>query len=89
MELNLVRGFHCHRWTGAVVAFMLVVAAHGCGSSPPTGSGPVAGAGSVSAEVLKPEQLWKYEGQGNARHKVPITRREKRKLLREAQQKPG
>ena len=70
-----------------VCLVVLAVAAYGCGSSPPTASVVGLGVGKGAAELLRPEQLWKYEGVGKDKHKVPISRRERVKLLREAQKK--
>ncbi len=40
-----------------------------------------------AAKLLKPEDLYRYEGEGKAKRKVHITRKEKVKLLRDAADK--
>jgi hypothetical protein len=84
---GLFRGFQPFRCADVLLWTALAAVAPGCGSSvPPTGVAAKA-AGKGPAEVLKPEQLWKYEGEGKDKRKVPISRRERIKLLHEAQNK--
>ncbi len=74
------------RRAGAVVLLALATVAYGCGSSDP--SAPLAQnpTGKGAAEILKPEQLYKYEGEGKAKRKVQISRHERLKLLHKASQ---
>ena len=43
--------------------------------------------GKLAKNVLKPEQLYRYEGEGTAKRKVEISRQERIKLIREAAEK--
>jgi hypothetical protein len=84
MILSLVTCFDRYRVAGALFLFSLVVAAFGCGSSP-TGTVFAQGGAKGTAELLKPEQRWKIEGAGKDKRKVQISRRERVRLLHEAQ----
>jgi hypothetical protein len=77
------------RRAGASVLIMLAVAVitSGCGSSGSIGSPDAKSSGKLAKNVLKPEQLYKYEGEGTAKRKVEISRQERIKLLREAAEK--
>jgi hypothetical protein len=70
--------------TGASVLILLAVIMSGCGSSETIGSPDAKSSGKLASQVLKPEQLYKYEGEGKAKRKVEISRDERIKLLREA-----
>jgi hypothetical protein len=85
MILSLVTSFDRCRVAGTLFLFSLVVAANGCGSSPPTGTVFAQGGAKGAAELLKPEQRWKFEGVGRDKRKVQISRRERVRLLHEAQ----
>jgi hypothetical protein len=73
------------RWSrdAGLALLVLGVGSSGCGSSERIEKGGAEGA----AKLLKPEELYRYEGTGNAKKKVAISRREKVKLLREAAEK--
>jgi hypothetical protein len=75
------------RRAGASVLITLAVITSGCGSSGSIGSPDAKSSGKLAKDVLKPEQLYKYEGEGKAKRKVEISRQERVKLLREAAEK--
>jgi hypothetical protein len=86
--LRLVSRFDPSRTVTAPFLLMLAIVAYGCGASPqPTTTASVPGEGKSAAELLKPEQLWKYEGEGTDQRKVRISRQERVKLLRDAKNK--
>ena len=89
MILSRIRRLDVRLVVGVSFLSMLVVTTPGCGSSPPSSNTAVAGEGKGAAVLLKPEQLWKVKGTGRDRRKVPISRRERRKLLHEAQKTAG
>jgi hypothetical protein len=72
----------CRR-AGALVLVTLATVAFGCGSS----ERPETNAGKAAEDLLKPEELYRYEGTGKEKRKVTISRRERVKLLHEAQKK--
>jgi hypothetical protein len=74
------------RCAGSLILFVLSMMACGCGSSSPANSSAPSGGSPAKGadQILKPEQLWKYEGTGTEKRKVSISRRERAKLLREA-----
>ncbi len=59
----------------------------GCGPSTGGNSPPPPGKEGALAKKLNPDDFYKYEGEGAAKQKVPISRRERLKLLHEAAQK--
>ena len=64
----------------------MAVVAYGCGSSQQqasTGQGPV----KASRDSLKEEDHYRWEGEGRAKRKVYLSRREENKLLRERAKK--
>jgi hypothetical protein len=86
--VSFVSRFDLCRHAAALLLVALATAAYGCGSSLlPTDTHAATGAGKGPSEILKPEQLWKYEGTGKAKRKIQISRRERVRLLHEAQQK--
>jgi len=66
---------------------MLATLSPGCGSSqsiePPKGTAVLPG----PDKLLKPEDLYRYEGEGTAKRKVAIGRKERRQLLHDAAKK--
>ena len=56
---------------------------YGCGSSGQGGAGGDSGTAG-GAKFLKPEDYYRYEGEGKAKKKVALTRQEKNKLLHDA-----
>jgi hypothetical protein len=86
--VSVVSRFGFCRRAAAMLLVALATAAYGCGSSlVSTDTAVAASGGKAPSELLKPEQLWKYETTGKAKRKVPISRRERVKLLHEALQK--
>jgi hypothetical protein len=80
----------CYRCCGASVLVVLATVACGCGSSGLTSSSnPVDAklAGKAPSDLLRPDQMYKYEGTGTAKRKVEISRKERMKLMREAVEK--
>lgn len=75
------------RRAGSSVLITLAVITSGCGSSGSIGSPDSKSSGKLAKDVLKPEQLYKYEGEGKAKRKVEISRQERIKLLRQAAEK--
>jgi hypothetical protein len=79
----------CRR-VGASVLLLLATVANGCGSPGPTESTNPADAklvGKSPAELLTPDQRYRYEGTGTAKRKVEISRKERIKLMRDAVEK--
>jgi hypothetical protein len=70
-----------YRRAGALVLITLATIAGGCGSSGPAETNV---AGKSYKQVLKEDQLYKYEGEGTAKRKVELSHRERVELLREA-----
>ena len=86
--VSVVSKIYLRRRAAALLLVALATAAYGCGSSlMSTDTAVAAGAGKAPSELLKPEQLWKYETTGKVTRKVQISRRERVKLLHEAQHK--
>lgn len=83
MTLFLRSNLCPYRRAAASVVIVLAAIASGCGSSDPANGNA---AGKSPKQLLKDEQLYTYEGSGSAKRKVPIDRRERVKLLREARQ---
>jgi hypothetical protein len=80
-SLSDLRPYRC---AGAFVLIALAAIASGCGSSGSTNPADGKAAGASPKQLLKEEQLYKYEGEGRAKRKEPISLRERVKLLREA-----
>ncbi len=76
-----------YRHAGATAALLLATATCGCGSSGSTNPVDAKLEGKSVAELLTPEQEYKYEGTGKNRRKVQISRRERMKLIRESASK--
>jgi hypothetical protein len=74
--VSIVSKFGWYRRAGALVLLALATVAYGCGSSGDRSVGSARPAG----EPLKPEQLYKYEGEGGAKRKVDLSRRERMEL---------
>ena len=64
----------------------LAVIASGCGSSVPTGQ-PGGTASKSLEDRVNPDDLYRFEGNGKAKRKVEVSRRERVKLLHEAAKK--
>ena len=86
MFLSVVSRLDRCRCAGSLILVVLSTMACGCGSSSPANSSAPSGSSPAKGadQLLKPEQLWKYEGTGTEKRKVSISRRERAKLLREA-----
>jgi hypothetical protein len=67
----------------ALVLLALAWVAFGCGSSQQTGSS-ASNPGKTAEDLVKPEDLYRYEGTGKAKRKVAVSRRERMKVLHEA-----
>jgi hypothetical protein len=67
----------------ASILITLAAITSGCGSSSPTDGKT---SGTSPTQLLKDEQLYKYEGEGKRKHKVELSRRERVKLIQEARQ---
>ncbi len=84
---SLVSNLGSFRRTGALVVIALAVVAYGCGSSEQqqqtSGSGPA----KAPRSSLKEEDLYRWEGEGTAKRKVYLSRREENKLLIERAKK--
>jgi hypothetical protein len=86
--VSVIGRFDLHRRPAYLLLFTLAAAACGCGSpSQSANTAATSGEQKTPAELLKPEQLWKYEGSGAEKRKVAISRRERVKLLHEAEKK--
>ena len=81
MILSLASKMGPCRHAGALMTLVLTVALCGCGDSAPTQS---ISTGKSPGKKLTDDQLYKYEGEGAAKKKVPISRQERLKLLHEA-----
>jgi len=81
--LSFVSRFGPCRAAGWLVLVALATVAYGCGSSQQPGASESKGL----AKQLNPEDLYRYEGEGQAKRKVPISRRERVKLLHDAANK--
>jgi hypothetical protein len=81
--VSLVRRFD--RWprAGALVLVTLTTFADGCGSSERSESRGVPGV----SKVLKPEDYYRYEGEGRKKKKVALSRQERSKLRSDAAKK--
>lgn len=84
MISSLASKFASYRRAGVLFLFTLATLAYGCGSSTRTVS---ESAGKNPAKKLTEDQLYTYEGTGAAKRKVPISRAERVKLLRETANK--
>jgi len=83
--LSFVSRFGLSKAAGCLVLVALAIVAYGCGSSEQPGASESKGL----AKQLKPEDLYRYEGEGKEKRKVPISRRERVKLLHDAANKSG
>ena len=83
---SFVSNLGSYRRTGALALIVVAVVAYGCGSSQQQGS---TGQGPVKAPraSLKEEDHYRWEGEGRAKRKVYLSRREENKLLRERAKK--
>ena len=79
MFANLFTRFQC---AGLSALVMLAAVVSGCGSS--TGD---SNDGSPKPPLLKPEQTYRYEGEGAAKKKVALTYEELRELRKAARKK--
>jgi hypothetical protein len=64
------------------------IVAVGCDSSSGGNNPPPPGSDGVIAKKVNPDDLYKYVGEGAAKRKEAVSRRERVKLLREAAKKP-
>jgi hypothetical protein len=86
--VSIIGSFDLHRRPASLLLFALATAASGCGTPPQsTNTAATSGEQKTPAELLKSEQLWKYEGTGTEKRKVAISRRERVKLLHETERK--
>jgi hypothetical protein len=78
------RNLRPYRRLGASVVITLVAIASGCG--PSGSSNPADGndSGTSPKQEIMSNQMYKYEGEGKAKRKVEVSRRERIKLIREA-----
>ncbi len=81
MHWSFIRGFQPRRSVGALLLLATVAVVCGCGSSQPQ---PAANGVKHPPIVLKPEQRYKYVGEGTDKRKVSISRRERVLLQHEA-----
>ncbi len=92
MISSLVSKFSLYRRVGALALLTVATVSFGCGSAEMTSASNPADAalaGKTPEQVLKPEQMYKYEGEGAEKRKVDLSRSELRKLMREAVKKPN
>jgi hypothetical protein len=75
---NLLTRFQC---AGFSTLVMLAAVLSGCGSTGDSHDG------SSKTPLLKPEQTYRYEGEGAAKKKVALTYEELRELRKEARKK--
>jgi hypothetical protein len=84
---RFVNGFDSFRRSGALVLFVLATLAQGCGWSQHTEASSGTGVMAGPDKLLKAEDLYRYEGQGKAKRKVALGRRERRQLLQKVSKK--
>jgi hypothetical protein len=67
--------------------FAMAALVGGCGTSGSPNSADGSASATPPKQLLKDEQLYKYVGEGQAKRKEPISRRERAQLVREAKEK--
>ena len=79
MISRLVSKFNLYRRVGALALLSVATLSYGCGSAEMTSASNPADAelaGKTPEDVLKPEQMYRYEGEGAAKRKVELSRSE-------------
>jgi hypothetical protein len=80
----------CRRYgrASALVLFVLTAGLNGCGESTPFSSPPGdTKPGKPLDELVSPDKLYKWEGEGAAKRKVELSREERHQLRQEAEKK--
>jgi hypothetical protein len=84
---NFVSKLRSYRRTGALVLIVVAVVAYGCGSSEQQQQTAGQGPPKAPRSSLKEEDHYRWEGEGTAKRKVYLSRREENKLLIERAKK--